>query len=89
MEERSIKDIVVEMAKGVNSNFNDGNLLPIWPSYAAVSKFKSVRRAIRRGHVDLFSGVIYPNRPFNNKKVTRGRKYNELKKSIYGQLKLQ
>lgn len=36
-------------------------------TYIAVGRFKSIRRAIRRGHVSL-SGVIYPKRPFNNRK---------------------
>ena len=36
-------------------------------TYIAVQRFRSVRRAIRRGHVSM-SGVIYPRRPFNNRK---------------------
>lgn len=68
-------------------NFNETGALPLWHNYNAVSKFKSVRRAIRRGHVDLFTGAIYPSRPFNNRKPTRGRKMNNLKKQIYEQLK--
>lgn len=36
-------------------------------TFIAVQRFKSVRRAIRRGHVSM-SGVIYPKRPFNNRK---------------------
>lgn len=35
--------------------------------YSGVKKFKSIRRAIRRGHVSIF-GDVYPKRPFNNKK---------------------
>lgn len=53
--------------------------------FEAVRKFKSVRRAIRRGHVSPI-GEIYPRRPFNNRKP-KGRKINELKKVIYGRLK--
>lgn len=48
----------------------------------AVRKFKSVRRAIRRGLVSPL-GFIYPKRPFNNRKPTSGREENELKKKIY------
>ena len=48
--------------------------------YEAVSKFKSVRRAIRRGHVSIY-GQVYPNRPFKN------TKNNRYKRMIYGQLK--
>lgn len=36
-------------------------------NYVAVGRFKSIRRAIRRGHVSLY-GDIYPKRPFNNRK---------------------
>lgn len=31
--------------------------------YSGVKRFKSIRRAIRRGHVSVH-GSIYPNRPF-------------------------
>lgn len=69
------------------ADFAKDGTLPVWSNYAAVSQFKSVRRAIRKGYVDLFTGVIYPKRPFSNKKPTRGRKTNEVKKQIYEQLK--
>lgn len=51
-------------------------------TYEAVSKFESVRRAIRRGHVSLY-GDIYPKRPFNNTNT----KENRIKRQIYEQLK--
>ena len=51
-------------------------------NFEAVKKFKSVRRAFRRGHISPY-GVVYPKKP------TRGRAMNELKKKIYGQLKSQ
>jgi hypothetical protein len=35
--------------------------------YNGVGKFKSIRRAIRRGNVSI-TGEIYPRRPFNNRK---------------------
>lgn len=60
--------------------------------YRAVGKFKSIRRAIRRGLVSP-SGTICPKRPFNNrantsrKKGHHSRVMNEVKKSIYEQLK--
>ena len=60
-------------------------------TFEAVRKFKSVNRAIKRGHVSLH-GVIYPKRPFNNRANTSGRKghhsrvVNEEKKIIYGQI---
>lgn len=60
--------------------------------YRAVDKFKSIRRAIRKGLVSP-SGTICPKRPFNNRANTSRRKghhsrvMNEVKKSIYGQFK--
>lgn len=60
--------------------------------YRAVGKFKSIRRAIRRGLVSP-SGTICPKRPFNDRANTSRRKghhsrvMNEVKKSIYEQLK--
>lgn len=61
-------------------------------TYDAVSKFKSIRRAIKRGLVSI-DGFIFPKRPFNNKANTCKRKghysrsINERKKMIYEQLK--
>ena len=61
-------------------------------TYDGVHRFKSIRRAIRRGHVTT-EGIIIPRRPFNNRANTSKRKgvhsrsTNELKKKIYGQLK--
>lgn len=87
MEEKNIKDVALDIAKEVTKNFSEENTLPKWPSYSAVSKFKSVRRAIRRRHVNLMFGIVYPNRPFNNRKPTMGRSHNQLKKRIYGQIR--
>lgn len=67
------------------SAFLEKNELPKYLSYKMVSKFKSVRRAIRRGKIDLYTGLPFPRRPFSNRKSTSGRKFNELKKQIYGQ----
>lgn len=58
------------------------NLSYFW----AVSKFKSVGRAFRRGHITS-TGYIAPSRPFNNRKDTRGRSENISKKKIYEQLR--
>lgn len=73
--------------ESILNSFNESGNLPLWNNYNAVAKFKSVRRSIRRGHVDLFTGIIYPSRPFNNRKNTKGRKMNGLKKMIYEQFK--
>lgn len=54
--------------------------------YSGVKRFKSIRRAIRRGHVSVH-GSIYPNRPFKNVSTKDGRhSITKLKKSIYAQL---
>lgn len=87
MEEKNIKDAALDIVQTINKEFSENSILPRWPNYSAVSKFKSVRRAIRRGHVDLVFGIVYPNRPFNNRKPTGGRAHNQLKRRIYGQLK--
>lgn len=61
-------------------------------TFEAISRFKSVNRAIRRGHVAP-NGLIIPKRPFNNRANTSKRKgvhsrgTNELKKQIYEQFK--
>lgn len=53
--------------------------------YSGVSKFKSIRRAIKRGHVSVF-GEVYPKRPFKNIKVKKGTPTYRRKK-LYEQLK--
>lgn len=61
-------------------------------TYGGVHRFKSIRRAMRRGYVTT-EGIVMPRRPFNNRANTSKRKEahsrstNELKKEIYGQLK--
>ena len=60
--------------------------------YDAVSKVKSIRRAIRRGNVSPI-GLTVPNKPFNNRGNTSkrtniySRSMNEYKKRLYEQLK--
>lgn len=55
--------------------------------FEAVSKFKSVKRAWRRGHISAY-GFIYPKRPFNNRTSKKNtRPFNELRKELYGQLR--
>jgi hypothetical protein len=51
--------------------------------YSAVGKFKSIRRAIRRGHVAYY-GIEYPKRPFNNRK---NKPLENIKKTIYHGIK--
>lgn len=51
--------------------------------YSGVRKFKSIRRAIRKGHVSLF-GEVYPKRPFKNIKSKKGN-ITYMKKRYYEQ----
>jgi hypothetical protein len=75
-----------EFQEFLNENMynEDGSLKLFLKVYDAVHKFKSVRRAIKRGHVS-FDGYIYPKRPFGN---TRS-KTNSLKRNIYERIKRQ
>ena len=58
-------------------------------TYYGITKFKSINRAIKRGHMAL-NGMIFPSRPFHNRKNTCNRKnkhsrqLNEERKRIYG-----
>jgi hypothetical protein len=51
--------------------------------YSGVKEFKSIKRAIKRGHVSIF-GDVYPKRPFNNKKRGLGSVTYE-KRRLYEQ----
>jgi len=52
-------------------------------TFNGVKKYKSVRRAIRRGHMSL-DGMLYPNRPYNNRK---DRPLEDQKRILYKELK--
>lgn len=64
--------------------FKDGGFLSFRTFYA-VSKYRSVRRAIRRGHLSIY-GDIYPKRPFSNRKRGPGTITYERRK-VYEQLR--
>ena len=91
MSEEEFKNYMKKNRVDVVGDFYDKNILHL-RTYEAVSKFKSVRRAIKRGNVSL-DGYIFPNRPFNNRANTSGRKgihsrgFNVERKRIYEQLK--
>ena len=77
--EKEIHSIAENNKEAMLKNFDQGVLY--LRSYAGVSTFKSIRRAIRRGHVSIY-GDIYPSRPFNNRKRGLGTDtYN--KRRIY------
>ena len=91
MSEEEFKDYMKNNRVDIVGDFYERGILYL-RTYEAVSRFKSVRRAIRRGHNSL-DGIIFPKRPFNNRTSTSQRKghhsrvINERKKMIYGQLK--
>ena len=84
MSEGEFKDYMEKNRVDIVGDFYEKSILHL-RTYEAVSRFKSVRRAIRRGHVSL-DGFIYPKRPFNNAKHGKNS-LNDRKKMIYEQLK--
>ena len=84
MGEEEFKDYMEKNRVDIVGDFYERDILHL-RTYEAVKRFKSVRRAIRRGHISL-DGVIYPKRPFNNAKHKKGS-LNDEKKRIYEQLK--
>ena len=84
ISEGEFKDYMEKNRVDIVGDFYERGILHL-RTYEAVSRFKSVRRAIRRGHISL-DGVIYPKRPFNNAKHKKGS-LNDEKKRIYEQLK--
>ena len=84
MSEEEFKDYMKNNRVDIMGDFYERGILHL-RTYEAVSKFKSVRRIIRRGHVSL-DGFIYPKRPFNNAKHGKNS-LNDRKKRIYEQLK--
>ena len=84
MSEEEFKDYMKNNRVDIVGDFYERGILHM-RTYEAVSRFKSVGRAIRRGHVSL-DGFIYPKRPFNNAKHSKNS-LNDRKKMIYEQLK--
>lgn len=78
--ENKISEVAEANRKKVYEDFNKGTLY--LKSYIGVSKYKSIRRAIRRGHVSIW-GDLYPRRPYNNRKSNPQRKKL---REIYGQV---
>ena len=78
--ENQIKDVSAHNRKQMQENFKKGTLYLM--TFIGVSKYKSIRRAIKRGHVSIF-GDLYPKRPFNN----RGTKDSLIRRQIYGEIK--
>ena len=84
MSEEEFKDYMKNNRVDIMGDFYERGILHL-RTYEAVSRFKSVGRAIRRGHISL-NGIVFPKRPFNNAKQGKNS-LNERKKMIYEQLK--
>ena len=84
MDEEEFKDYMEKNRVDIVGDFYEKGILHL-RIYEAIGKFKSIRRAVRRGHVSL-DGFIYPKRPFNNAKHGKNS-LNDRKKMIYEQLK--
>ena len=91
MDEAEFKAYMEKNRIDVVGDFYKENILYL-RSFDAVNNYKSIRRAIRRGHITL-DGIVMPDRPFNNRANTSDRKgchsrvTNERKKVIYEKLK--
>lgn len=84
MSEEEFKDYMKKNRVDIVGDFYERGILHL-RTYEAVSRLKSIRRAIRRSHISL-DGFIYPKRPFNNAKHGKNS-LNDRKKMIYEQLK--
>lgn len=84
MSEEEFKDYIKKNRVDIVGDFYERGILHL-RTYEAVSRFKSVGRAIRRSHISL-DGFIYPKRPFNNAKHGKNS-LNDRKNMIYEQLK--
>lgn len=84
MSEGEFKNYMEKNRVDIVGDFYERGILHL-RTFEAVKRFKSVRRAIRRGQVSL-DGFIYPKRPFNNAKHGKNS-LNDKKKKTYEQLK--
>lgn len=84
MTEEEFKNYIEENRVDIVGDFYEKNILHL-RNFEAVKRFRSIRRAIKRGQVSL-DGIIYPKRPFNNAKRSKNS-LNGIKKKIYEQLK--
>ena len=86
MSEEEFKEYLAGNRADIAGDFHEKNILHL-RTFGAVSKFKSVRRAIKRGHVSL-DGFVFPERPFNNRSRKKETRPLEIEKErIYEQLK--
>ena len=85
MGEQEFKEYLENNRVDITKDFYDNNILHL-RSYEGVSKFKSVRRAIKRGNLSI-DGFIFPKRPLNNRKSKSINSFNNKRKMIYERLK--
>lgn len=86
MSEEEFKEYLAKNRVDIVGDFYKKGILHL-RTFDAVNKFKSVRRAIKRGHMSL-DGIIFPNKPFNNRSRKKGTRPLEIEKErIYEQLK--
>jgi hypothetical protein len=91
MSEDEFKEYIKTHKVDVVDDFFNKGILHL-NRHDGINKFRSVRRAIKRGLMTP-SGAIYPKKPFNNRANTSERKgkhsraFNELKKDIYARYK--
>lgn len=84
-----VREMTVNNYQQLQDDLNNG-ILHI-RDYSGVKKFKSIRRAIKKGFVSIF-GDVYPGRPFKNTPTRRNRKgkiaktHTYIKKRLYEQL---
>ena len=68
--EKRVREVAAANEKKLWEDFEKGILH--LRDYSGVRKFKSIRRAIRRGHVSIY-GEVYPHRPFKNISTVHNR----------------
>lgn len=86
MEEQKVVEEIVEKEVKRDPIINEGMSINL-KIFDGVSKFKSIRRAMRRGLVTPW-GRVAPKRPFNNRSRVKGtRPMEEWKERLYGQLR--
>lgn len=83
--EEQIHNVAENNYQQMYKNFSENGTLYL-VNYSGVSKFKSIRRAIKRGHCSMF-GDIYPRRPFNNRKRNKKGDITNRKRKIYKHMK--
>lgn len=83
--EERIHDVAENNYQQMYRNFLENGTLYL-RDYSGVRRFKSIRRAIKRGHCSIF-GDVYPKRPFNNRKRNKKGDITNRRRKIYKHMK--